>query len=146
MPHEDLRDHCIELLQPLGAVRARRMFGGHGFYLDDVFIALIAGDTLFVKTDDSTRPAFRAAGCEPFVYAAKGKPATETSYWSVPADALESAPLMAAWARLAMQAALAARAARTAGTRRRKLKPRATKGAPSAQAAAPATKPRARVR
>jgi DNA transformation protein len=133
MPHDDLRDHCIELLQPLGTVRSRRMFGGHGFYLDGVFIALIAGDTLFVKTDDSTRPAFRAAGCEPFVYAAKGKPATQTSYWTVPADAMESAPLMAPWARLAMRAALATRA-------RRAVRPRAAKSAKSVQAAAPATK------
>ena len=63
-----LLEHCLELLAPLGAVRARRMFGGHGLYCDDLFFALIASDRLFLKTDAVTQPAFAAAGCEPFVY------------------------------------------------------------------------------
>jgi DNA transformation protein and related proteins len=35
-------DHCAELLAPLGAVRVKRMFGGWGLYVDDIFLALIA--------------------------------------------------------------------------------------------------------
>ena len=27
-------------LPPLGAARSRRMFGGHGLYVDDLFVAL----------------------------------------------------------------------------------------------------------
>ena len=38
MAQDDLRDHCLELLAPLGRVRSRRMFGGHGLYVDDLFI------------------------------------------------------------------------------------------------------------
>jgi DNA transformation protein len=34
------------------------------------------------------------------------------SYWTVPAEALDAPPLMEPWARLALQAALTARAAK----------------------------------
>mgnify|MGYP000287609516 CR=1 FL=1 len=31
----------LELLAPLGRARARRMFGGHGLYVDDLFVAIV---------------------------------------------------------------------------------------------------------
>jgi DNA transformation protein len=40
----DFVEHCLELLQPLGQPRAKRMFGGYGLYLDDLFIAIIADE------------------------------------------------------------------------------------------------------
>ena len=106
-----LVEHCLELLAPLGVVRARRMFGGHGLYCDELFFALIAGDRLYLKVDDESRPAFVAAGCEPFVYDAKGKAMT-MGYWTVPADAMESPALMQPWAQHAVAAALRARTAK----------------------------------
>ena len=118
-----LVDHCLELLAPLGAVRAKRMFGGHGLYCDELFFALIAADRLYLKVDAETRAAFEAAGCEPFVYSAKTG-ATAMSYWSVPAEAMESAALMQPWARQALAAALRARAVKLSAAPR---KPRATR-------------------
>ncbi len=114
----DLADHCLELLAPLGAVRARRMFGGHGLYCDELFFALIATDRLYLKVDAQSQPAFVAAGCEPFVYEARGR-ATATSYWTVPAEAMESPDLMQPWARLALAAALRARAAKPSAAPRK---------------------------
>jgi DNA transformation protein and related proteins len=99
-------------------MRARRMFGGWGIYADDVFVAVIIGDRLHLKTSESTRERFAAAGCEPFVYHGGGKTVT-MSFWTAPPDALESPALMAPWARLALQAALAARAAAPVPRRRR---------------------------
>lgn len=125
MATEGLVTHCLELLAPLGAVRARRMFGGHGLYVDNYFVALIVFDKLFLKVNAQTQPAFAAAGCEPFVYDGKDKPVT-VSYWTVPADAMESPEFMVPWARLALQAALAARAAKPASPRKA-AKPRAAK-------------------
>ena len=49
------------------------MFGGHGLYVDDLFVALIACERLYLKADADTRPQFAAAGCEPFVYDAQGE-------------------------------------------------------------------------
>lgn len=113
----ELAAHCRELLAPLGAVRSRRMFGGHGFYVDDLFVALIAFGRLYLKADDRSRARFEAAGCEPFVYephkSGKGKPVT-MSYFTAPEDAMESPALMQPWARLALEAAVRARAAKKA--------------------------------
>jgi DNA transformation protein and related proteins len=116
----DLVYHCLELLAPLGAVRAKRMFGGHGLYIDELFVAIIAFERLYLKVDAQTQPAFHAAGCEPFVYDGKDKPIT-MSYWTVPAEALESPHLMAPWARQAIAAALRARAAKPSAPPRKAL-------------------------
>jgi DNA transformation protein len=100
--------HCVELLAPLGNVRARRMFGGHGLYIDDVFVALIADERLYMKTDDASRPAFERAGCEPFAYSRRDRSAVTLGYWTAPEEALDSARAMAPWARLSLAAALRA--------------------------------------
>jgi DNA transformation protein len=112
-PADEFVTHCLELLAPLGAARAKRMFGGHGLYVDDLFIALIAFERLYLKVDVQTRAAFEAAGCEPFVYDGKGKSVT-MSYFTAPEQAIESAHEMLPWARLALEAALRARAAKAA--------------------------------
>lgn len=125
-----LVDHCLELLAPLGAVRAKRMFGGHGLYIDELFVALIAFERLYLKVDAQTQPAFQATGCEPFVYDGKGKPIT-MSYWTVPAEAMESPALMQPWARQAIEAALRARAAKPSAAPR-KTRAAASKAKPAA--------------
>jgi DNA transformation protein len=104
--------HVLELLAPLGAVRARRMFGGHGLYVDALFIALIAGDRLYLKVDDTSRPAFERAGCTPFAYSRRDLGAVTLGYWSAPDDALDSQQAMVPWARLALAAALRANASK----------------------------------
>jgi len=142
MAHDELAQHCLELLAPLGAARGRRMFGGHGVYVDDLFIAIIIFERLYLKADDATRGAFEAAGCEPFVYRAAGKPTT-MGYWTVPAEAMESPAQMQPWARLAIAAALRAKAAKPASTRRKPpAAPPAAKATPrKARAATARAKP-----
>jgi DNA transformation protein len=108
MAEPEFVSHCRELLAPLGAVRVRRMFGGWGLYVDELFVALIAFDRLYLKADATTRQRFEAAGCQPFVYNARGK-SVSLGYWTAPDEALESPALMTPWARLALLAALAAR-------------------------------------
>ena len=112
--------HCLELLATQGRARARRMFGGHGFYIDDLFVGLLADDMLYLKADAQAQPAFAAAGCQPFVFTKKNGTQVELAFWwSAPADAMESPALMAPWARLALASALrAANANRPAKARR----------------------------
>lgn len=105
---KELLDHALELLAPLGPLRSRRMFGGWGIYVDDLFIAIIAFDQLFLKADDTTLPRFEAAGCRRFEYEREGKLAG-LRYFSPPEDAMESPALMRPWAQLAVEAALRAR-------------------------------------
>jgi len=117
--------HCLELLGALGPARAKRMFGGHGLYVDERFIALIIGDTLYLKTDDETRPRFEAAGSVPFDYATRDGQRIVMAYWTAPQDAMESQALMLPWARLAMASALRAAASkRPAAARSKAATPR----------------------
>ena len=100
--------HACELLSCLGPCVAKRMFGGWGISTDGMNIGLIAWDTLYLKTNAHTEAQWLAAGGEPFIYEAKGKP-MKMNYFTPPAEALESPGLMMPWARLALQAALTAR-------------------------------------
>jgi DNA transformation protein len=121
-PGERFAAYCVELLCVAGVVRARRMFGGHGLYLDDLFVAIVAGDGLYLKADEQTRAQFEAAGCRPFVYD-RSSQAIALGYWSAPGEATESPVHMLPWARLALGAALRARAAKEARlTRRRRAR------------------------
>jgi DNA transformation protein and related proteins len=108
-PADEFAAYCLELLSPLGAVRAKKMFGGRGIYVDDLFIALIALEQLYLKVDDATRGHFEAAGCRPFVFETKDKP-IQMNYYNPPTEALESPAVMLPWARWALEAALRARA------------------------------------
>jgi DNA transformation protein len=106
-------NHCLELLAPLGATRATRMFGGHGLYVDDLCVALLIGDALYLKVDDAHRAAFEAAGCKPFTYEMKKTGETKSiSYYTAPDEAMESPAEMTPWGRRALSAAVAARAAK----------------------------------
>jgi DNA transformation protein len=121
-PGEAFAAHCAELLEPLGTAQAKRMFGGHGLYLDGLMVGLIAAEQLYLKTDAQTLPQWQAAGGRPFVYASTRGGVTRRatmSYWTPPSEALESAALMQPWARLALEAALRSRAARPPRSRAR---------------------------
>ncbi len=109
-------DRLVAALQPLGPVRARAMFGGHGLFLDDRMIALIADGQLYFKVDAESEPAFRDAGGSPFVYEKKGRPA-RMSYWCVPIDRAAEPERWLAFADLAVAAA---KRAATAGVSRRR--------------------------
>ena len=98
-------DHVLELLEPLGTMRARAMFGGFGVFHVDRMIALVADDRLYLKTDSVTRPVFEAAGSPPFSYAGKRGEAAVMSYHEAPPACLDDAEIMLQWARLAVEAA-----------------------------------------
>jgi DNA transformation protein and related proteins len=102
-------EYVMELLGPFGTVGARRMFGGHGVYLDGLMFAIVSEDTLYLKADEMNRIEFEQAGCEIFGYARKGRRST-LNFFRAPEDAMESPELMLPWARTAYAAALRANA------------------------------------
>lgn len=101
----DFIAHLHDLFRPLGPIRLRAMFGGHGLYHDGLMIALVIDDGLYLKTDEQTRPRFAQAGCTPYQYVSKGR-TMPLSYWSVPEEAMDDAQALLPWARLACAAAL----------------------------------------
>src|SRR5262245_18367995 len=78
--HPDFASHCADLLAPAGVVRTRRMFGGYGLYIEEVFVAAISGDSLYLKTDDRTQPLFAGAGGAQFCFNSRGK-LQATHFW-----------------------------------------------------------------
>ncbi|MBL8317398.1 MAG: TfoX/Sxy family protein [Burkholderiaceae bacterium] len=128
--------HCLELLAPLGHARARRMFGGWGLYVDELFIALISDDRLYLKADPQSQDEFRRAGSEPFSYSSRDRAAVTLGYWSAPDEAMDSPQAMQPWARLAMASAVRARAAKRSDTPRSASDVAPKKRAPRPAAAA----------
>jgi DNA transformation protein len=103
--------YLLEQLAPLGPVRAQRMFGGHGLYLDDAMLAIVVDDIVYLKTDDGNRTAFEGLGMMPFEYVRRGK-SVRLGFHRLPDTALDEREELLRLARLALEAALRARAGR----------------------------------
>lgn len=101
--------HLMDVLRPLGGVAPRRMFSGAGIFCDGVMFALVVGDALYLKADETTIPAFEAEGCGPFVYGTRTGERALRSYWRAPEFLLDDDEAMETWCRRA--ADLAARTA-----------------------------------
>ena len=117
-------EHLKEIFSAFGAVSVRRMFGGAGIYADGTMFALVAEGELYLKADEETIPAFRAAGAGPFIYGAKGRRVV-MSYWRLPDRLLDEPDELAEWARAALRVAQRSAAARPT---RRKAAPRKRNG------------------
>lgn len=97
--------HVLDLLQPLGGVSARGMFGGWGIYHAGKMFALVAFDTFYVKVDEVSRGEFESLALSPFVYEAAGGKRAVMAYFTVPAEALDSSSLLCEWAEKGIAAA-----------------------------------------
>ena len=96
-----------ELLQPFGRVTSRRMFGGHGFYLDGGFVGIVWKDTLYLKAAGEGKTACEAAGLKRF------RPSSKTQGYSLgfyapPEDALEDPDALRPWVEIARAAVMQA--------------------------------------
>lgn len=100
---------AIEQMAGLGAVTARRMFGGAGLYRGTTMFALIADDTLFFRTDRAGEEFFVQAGLSPFSYATHNGPRTLRAFWRAPEQCHDDPEEMVLWARRACAAASAAK-------------------------------------
>ncbi len=96
-------DALLEQLAPAGAVRARKMFGGAGLYLEGVFFGLVADGRLFFRVDDESRRDYESAGSEPF-QPFPDKPSMRT-YWEVPEHVQADVRGLKTWTLRALRAA-----------------------------------------
>jgi DNA transformation protein len=46
--------YVVELMQSLGPVNAKSMFGGHGIFLEGLMFGLVADSVLYLKADEDT--------------------------------------------------------------------------------------------
>jgi DNA transformation protein and related proteins len=102
--NQEFRDFALEqLTRVLRSVRSRKMFGGVGIYSEELFFALIDGETLYLKVDDSNRGDFEARGLGPF--RPMGENGEVMQYYEVPGDMLEDIDRLRDWAEKAVSVA-----------------------------------------
>ena len=99
----DFHAFALDQLGQVRPVTSRRMFGGVGFYADDLFFALADDDTLYFKVDDETRGDYEAEGMAPF--RPFGPDSPPMGYWELPPGLLDSADDLAPWMRKALEVA-----------------------------------------
>ncbi|MGA9031079.1 MAG: TfoX/Sxy family protein [Sulfuricaulis sp.] len=121
--HSEFVEFVLELLAPIGAVRARAMFGGFGIYRGDSFFAIIVEDKLYFKTDHVTRGEFTVRGLSPFTYTARGK-SISMQYYEAPPEVFEEAEAMQYWAQQAVGAAIRAKSGKKLPARPSKRRPK----------------------
>jgi len=99
--------YVVELMQSIGPVYSKGMFGGHGIFLEGLMFALVADNVLYLKTDKQTEDDFISKKLEQFSYAKKDE-IFKMNYYQAPDEALEDADEMNAWANAAYAVAIRA--------------------------------------
>ena len=117
----DYLDYVRDQLSGLGGVTSRRMFGGAGLYCEEFFFALIDNDTLYLRVNDSNRADFTTRGMGQFRPYPES-PQLSMTYYETPADVLEDAAELVAWARRSVTAAMAAAKPAAAANSVRRIK------------------------
>ena len=97
--------YVVDLMQSIGPVYSKRMFGGFGVFLDGMMFGLIMINTLYLKVDEENLKEFDELGLKPFTYKKKGQE-MKLSYYQAPEEAMESMEIMRAWANRSFGAAL----------------------------------------
>ena len=119
-----LLDFAGELFEALSRVQARRMFGGAGLFRDGVMFGLADDEVIYLKVDEAVKAEMRAAGSRAWIYMERKGPkagvAQETSYWSLPEDALDDPEAACGWGARALAVAQAMKAAKPASRSRRR--------------------------
>ena len=96
--------YVVDLMQAIGPVVAKNMFGGHGIFLDGLMFGLVADSVLYLKADKVTESDFSTKGLERFNYFKKGKE-YKMSYYQAPEETLDDGDEMIIWATKAFHAA-----------------------------------------
>jgi DNA transformation protein len=99
--------YVVDMMQTIGPVSAKPMFGGHGVFLEGLMFALISNSVLYLKADKESEGEFKEIGLGPFTYHKKGKEYS-MSYFPAPEETLEDTEEMKIWANKAYAAALRA--------------------------------------
>ena len=109
--------HIVDLLQLVGPVESKSMFGGFGMFLEGLMFGLVAGNELYLKVDTQNLQDYEDLGLQAFSFE-KNDRQFKMSYYQAPEEAMEDAELLSDWASNAYCAAM--RAAAKKGGKRKK--------------------------
>ena len=76
-------DETVDRLQTIGPVRAKRMFGGYGLFVNDRMFALIADNELYLKADNLSSHHFSTMELPQFSYTKSNNKTYYLSYYLV---------------------------------------------------------------
>lgn len=99
--------YLLDNLCPMGAVSSRRMFGGHGLFMNGLMFALVADDQLYLKADMQTQPDFNELSLERFTYMKKDK-VCHINYYQAPEACMDDPDELLSWGAKAYQVAVRA--------------------------------------
>jgi DNA transformation protein and related proteins len=100
-PDNTFKEFVLDQLSALPDVRARAMFGGHGFYAGDRFFGILFEGRLYFKVDEASRSFYEKRGMPPFTYE-KARQTMTMRYYEVPAEVIESRQELIEWAKRAI--------------------------------------------
>jgi DNA transformation protein len=98
-------EYLHEVFALAGPISIKRMFDGHTLYLEGLPVGIIYQDTLYLKADTETRPAFESLQLPQFTYRKKDK-TIGLPYYQAPDFILEDRHEAALWLRRSFQASL----------------------------------------
>lgn len=86
---ENQAARLVETLAPLGLVTSKKMFGGHGIFVDSMMFALIdSTGTAHLRVDDTTETGYLERGSSRH---------SRMPYWEIPPEILESDDDLLEW-------------------------------------------------
>jgi len=104
MNKKEFRDYIIyDVLADIEGVHYKGLFGGYGFYLEDIIFGAYMDDGnglegLFLKADQEFSQELIKQGAKQFIYTGhKTRGPTPMPYWHIPEDLLENRELMGEW-------------------------------------------------
>ncbi len=102
-PKDEFIEYLEEIGSGLGEVAGKRMFGGHGLFVDGKMFAIVADGVLYFKVDDANEGEFEVLDLPRFTYNRKGKAMT-LRYRRAPEEAVENSRALKKWAKLGIEA------------------------------------------
>jgi DNA transformation protein len=120
-----LLEYLLDQLEPLGSISSRVMFGGHALFMQGRMVGFVDNETLYLKADDTNRPAFEKEGMHPFTYATKRGKRIALGYWEAPPAVIEEPEELQRWVRDAASAARRSHDAKSPRKSARKSAPKA---------------------
>ena len=124
-----LLEYLLDQLQPLGGVSSRIMFGGHALFMQGLMVGFVDNETLYLKADDTNRPAFEKEGMQPFTYGTKHGKRIALGFWEAPPAVIEEPEELQSWVMDAASAAKRRHDAKAPRKSARKAAPKARKKA-----------------
>ncbi|HTO55547.1 MAG TPA: TfoX/Sxy family protein [Myxococcota bacterium] len=127
----ELVEHLLDRLTPLGRVGAARFFGGHALRLGGAQFAFVIEGVVYLRCDAALARELESFGGEAFRYETRVRTVRVASYWSVPESELDDDERFLDWARRAHAAAsLRRRSSPKAGRARRAKRARSRRVTP----------------